>query len=361
MLQGRHVECDAGAVAVRTALPLLTLALLLFACSGGGGGASPAASTAPRHVSLLHASYDPTRELFEEVNRVFAQHELAEHQLEVEVRMSHGGSGRQARAVIDGLPADVVSLALAWDVDSIATQGQDLLAADWATRLPDHASPFYSTIVMVVRQGNPSGIHGFGDLVHGETQIVTANPRTSGGARWAYLAAYGWALRQPGGTEASATDFVRELFHRVPVLDSGARGASTTFAQNHIGDVLLTWENEAHMLLREMPGEHLEIVVPEESILAEPVVARIDGNARHDDVTEVADRYLQFLYTPEAQEIEAAHFYRVRDENVAARHASDLPDVHLFTIDAVFGGWAHAHATHFAEGATFDRITAAAP
>ena len=312
-------------------------------------------------MQLLHASYDPTRELFEQVNRAFSAHELADHQLAVEVQMSHGGSGRQARAVIDGLPADVVSLALAWDVDSIARQGQDLLATDWASRQPNRSSPFYSTIVMVVRQGNPHGIHGWGDLVQGPTQIVTPNPRTSGGARWAYLAAYGYALRQPGGTDASATEFVRELFHRVPVLDSGARGASTTFAQNHIGDVLLTWENEAHMLLREMPDAHLEIVVPTESILAEPVVARIDANAQHDGVTEVADRYLAFLYTPEAQEIEATHHYRVRDEAVSARHASELPSVHLFTIDEVFGGWNAAQAAHFAEGATFDRITTASP
>jgi sulfate transport system substrate-binding protein len=310
---------------------------------------------------LLHASYDPTRELFEEVNRAFAARELADHQLEVEVRMSHGGSGRQARAVIDGLPADVVSLALGWDVSSIASEGHDLLAADWASRLPHHASPFYSTIVMVVREGNPRGIRGWDDLVRGETQIVTANPRTSGGARWAYLAAYGHALRAPGGSDAAATDFVRELYRRVPVLDSGARGASTTFAQNHIGDVLLTWENEAHMLLAEMPDAHLEIVVPTESILAEPVVARIDANATHDGVADVADRYLRFLYTPEAQEIEATQHYRVRDEAVAARHASEIPALTLFTIDDVFGGWAAAQRTHFAEGGTFDRITTAAP
>ncbi|MFO0686012.1 MAG: sulfate ABC transporter substrate-binding protein [Sandaracinus sp.] len=342
---------------------LFSLGLLAAACSGGGSTPSATGAgsgAAPRHVTLLHASYDPTRELFEDVNRAFAAHELAEHQVAVEVQMSHGGSGRQARAVIDGLPADVVSLALAWDVDSIVTQGHELLPADWATRQPSHGSPFYSTIVMVVRQGNPRGIHGFGDLVHGETQIVTANPRTSGGARWAYLAAYGWALRQPGGTDASATDFVRELFRRVPVLDSGARGASTTFAQNHIGDVLLTWENEAHMLLREMPDAHLEIVVPEESILAEPVVARIDANAEHDGVTDVVDRYLAFLYTPEAQEIEASHFYRVRDEAALAHHAGELPSVRLFTIDEVFGGWSRAQATHFAEGGVFDRISAPA-
>jgi sulfate transport system substrate-binding protein len=340
-------------------------ALLLFLVSLGcsGGSSAPSGSSAPaelRHASLLHVSYDPTRELFEEVNTAFARVEREQHQLEVEVRMSHGGSGRQARAVIDGLPADVVSLALAYDVDAIAREAQ-LLPSAWIDRLPQHSSPFYSTIVMVVRRGNPRGIHGWGDLVQGETQIVTANPRTSGGARWAYLAAYGWALHQPGGTDESATTFVRELYHRAPVLDSGARGASTTFAQNGIGDVLLTWENEAHMLLAERAADGLEIVVPSESVLAEPVVAWLDRNAEANGNTELARRYLDYLYTPEAQEIAARHHYRVRDEAVAARHASEIPSLTLFTVDEVFGGWAHAHATHFAEGATFDRITAASP
>jgi sulfate/thiosulfate-binding protein len=328
------------------------------ACSGSasGGGAAPGAEL--RQVSLLHVSYDPTRELFEEVNTAFARVEREQHQLEVDVRMSHGGSGRQARAVIDGLPADVVSLALAYDVDALAREAQ-LLPTTWIERLPQHSSPFYSTIVMVVRRGNPRGIHGWGDLVTDETQIVTANPRTSGGARWAYLAAYGWALHQPGGTDASATELVRELYRRVPVLDSGARGASTTFAQNGIGDVLLTWENEAHMLLTEMADAGLEIVVPTESVLAEPSVAWIDHNVEANGTGELARRYLDYLYTAEAQEIAARHHYRVRDTAVAAAHVSELPTLTLFTIDETFGGWAHAHATHFAEGATFDRITTA--
>lgn len=334
----------------------LVASTLVLACSGS---AEPE-HAGLRHVSLLHVSYDPTRELFEDVNTAFARVERDEHQVDVEVRMSHGGSGRQARAVIDGLGADVVSLALAYDVDALAREAQ-LLPAGWIDRLPDRSAPFYSTIVMVVRRGNPHGIHGWGDLVHGETQLVTPNPRTSGGARWAYLAAYGWSLRQPGGSDATATDFVRELYRRVPVLDSGARGASTTFAQNGIGDVLLTWENEAHMLLAELPDAGLEIVVPDESILAEPSVAWVDHQVEADGTADVARRYCEFLYTTEAQEIAARHHYRVRDAAVAAAHAQDLPRVSLFTIDEVFGGWAHAHATHFAEGATFDRITEARP
>lgn len=331
----------------------------LFAASCADGAGSSSTEGALTRVSLLHVSYDPTRELFEEVNAAFARRERVEHQLDVDVRMSHGGSGRQARAVIDGLDADVVSLALAYDVDALAREAH-LLPTTWRDRLPEHASPFYSTIVMVVRRGNPRGIHGWGDVLRDDVQIVTASPRTSGGARWAYLAAYGWALRQPGGDDANATALVRALYEHVPVLDSGARGASTTFAQNEIGDVLLTWENEAHMLLEELPERGLEIVVPAESILAEPALAWLDHGAPQGERAGVARRYCEYLYTREAQEIAARHHYRVRDAAVAEAHEHELPSVSLFTVDDVFGGWTRAHAVHFAEGATFDRITAAA-
>jgi sulfate transport system substrate-binding protein len=270
--------------------------------------------------------------------------------------MSHGGSGRQARAIIDGLEADLASLALAWDVDALVREGQ-LLAPDWAARAPYRSSPWYSTIVFVVRRGNPRGVRDWSDLLRGEVQVITPNPRTSGGARWTYLALWGWALRQEGGSESSAEAAIRELYRRVPVLDSGARGASTTFARNGIGDVLLTWENEAHLLLAEHGDDGLEIVTPPSSILAEPPITVVDRNAERHGVRDVAEAYVRFLYEDEAQEIAARHHFRPRSEAVAARHRGELPELTLFTLEEVAQSWEAAQARHFAAGALFDRIS----
>jgi sulfate/thiosulfate-binding protein len=335
---------------------VLLSSVSMLACSSGSAPPAPA-SGGGGTVELLHVSYDPTRELFEEINTAFATRHRAATGTTVEVRMSHGGSGRQARAVIDGLEADVVSLALPWDVDALSREAQ-LLPATWATRLPDRSTPWYSTIVFVVRRGNPRGIHGWGDIVQGEVQIVTPNPRTSGGARWTYLAAWGWARRQPGGSEETATTLLRELYRRVPVLDSGARGSSTTFAQNGIGDVLLTWENEAYLLLAEHPSDGLEIIVPDASILAEPPVAWVDQNVERHHTQSVAEAYLRFFWEEEAQEIAARNHFRPRSEAVMARHQADFPHVTLFTVDDAAGGWDQAQTQHFAEGALFDRLTA---
>lgn len=314
--------------------------IVILICGCGGSGESR---------ELLHVSYDPTREIFEEINRDFASVEPG-----VTVRMSHGGSGRQARAVIDGLEADVVSLALPYDVDALRREAQ-LLPDAWIDRLPHRSTPWYSTIVFVVRRGNPKGIHDWGDLIRNDVGIVTPNPRTSGGARWTYLAMWGWALRQPGGDEASAERAVRELYRRVRVLDSGARGSSTTFARSRIGDVLLTWENEAHLLVAEHPEEGFEIVVPLASILAEPTVAWVDANVERHGTRALAERYVRFFYEDRAQEIAARHHLRPRDEGVLARHR--FPRVELFTVDEIAGGWERAHARHFADGALFDRIS----
>lgn len=326
---------------------------MLVACSGGtDSSAAPSAD-----VELLHVSYDPTRELFAELNTRYATlyHERTGGTLTV--NMSHGGSGRQARAVIDGLEADVVSLALPWDVDALAREGS-LLDARWAERLPQHSTPWYSTIVFVVRRGNPRNVHDWGDLVTGETAIVTPNPRTSGGARWAYLAAWGWALRQPNGNDESATALITELFRRVPVLDSGARGASATFARNGVGDVLLTWENEAHLLLAEHAADGLEIVIPTQSIRAEPPMTWVDDNVERHHTREVAEAYLRWFYEEEAQEIAARHHYRPSNDAVLARHRAELPEVRLFTIEETSTSWDEAQRRHFGDGGLFDRISA---
>ncbi len=272
--------------------------------------------------------------------------------------MSHGGSGRQARAVIDGLEADLVSLALAADVDALAREAQ-LVPADWATKLPHGGVPWFSTIVFVVRQGNPKNVRDWPDLVSGDVQVVMPNPKTSGGARWTYLAAWGSALHRSNGDEAQATAFVRSLLARVPVLDTGARGASVTFTQQRIGDVLLTWENEAYLLTRENPG--LEIVRPSESIRAEPVLAVVERNVQRHGTSEVARAYADFMYTADAQEIAAQHHFRAQDEQVATRHRSELPEVHLFTIADVGGDWARIHARHFENGALFDQMMEGRP
>jgi len=311
------------------------------------------AATTLAQTTLLNVSYDPTRELYQEFNAAFARYWLAKTGKPVTVRQSHGGSGAQARAVIDGLDADVVTLALAYDVDAVAATG--LIKPDWQKRLAQNSSPYTSTIVFLVRKGNPKGIKDWNDLVKPGIQIITPNPKTSGGARWNYLAAWGYALKQPGGSDAKARGFVAQVFKQVPVLDSGARGATTTFVERGIGDVLLAWENEAHLALDEAKDK-VEIIVPSISVLAEPPVAVVDKVVDRKGTRAVAEAYLQYLYTPEGQEIAAKHHYRPRDEKVAAKYASNFAKVKLFTVDDTFGGWQNAQKTHFSDGGTFDQI-----
>jgi sulfate transport system substrate-binding protein len=308
-------------------------------------------------VTLLNVSYDPTRELYQEFNAAFARHWKARTGETVTVRQSHGGAGKQARAVIDGLEADVVTLALAYDIDAIAEKAK-LFPADWQKRLPHNASPYTSTIVLLVRKGNPKGIKDWGDLVKPGVQVITPNPKTSGGARWNYLAAWAYALKQPGGNDATAKEFVKKLFANVPVLDSGARGSTTTFVERGIGDVLLAWENEAYLSIRELGPDKVEIVVPSLSILAEPPVTVVDKNVDKHGTRKVAEAYLQYLYTAEGQEIAAKNYYRPIDKAVAAKYAQQFSKVSLLTIDEVFGGWQKAQKTHFADGGIFDQILA---
>jgi sulfate/thiosulfate-binding protein len=304
--------------------------------------------------TLLNVSYDPTRELYQDFNTAFVKYWRQRSGKTVEVQQSHGGSSKQSRAVIDGLEADVVTLALAYDIDAVAESG--LLAKDWQQRLPQNSSPFTSIVVFVVRKGNPKGIKDWSGLVRPGIQIITPNPKTSGGARWNYLAAWAYALRQPGGTEAKARDFVTQLYRNVPVLDSGARGSATTFAQRGIGDVLLAWENEAFLAIKELGPDKVEIVVPSQSILAEPPVALVDRVVDKRGTRAVAQAYLEYLYTPEGQEIAAKNYYRPRLEAVAKKYASTFPKVSLATIDEIFGGWQKAQRTHFADGGVFDQI-----
>jgi sulfate/thiosulfate transport system substrate-binding protein len=307
-------------------------------------------------ATLLNVSYDPTRELYADLNGAFARAWQAKGGGAVEIRQSHGGSGKQARSVIDGLEADVVTLALAYDVDAIAAAG--LVAPGWAARLPHNSVPFASTIVFLVRKGNPKGIRDWPDLARPGIAVITPNPRTSGGARWNYLAAWGYALRQPGGSADTARALVAGIFRNVPVLDSGARGATNSFVQRGLGDVLLAWENEAHLVADELGAGRFEIVVPSVSILAEPPVAVVDAVVDARGTRDLARAYLDFLYTPEAQDIAARHHYRPRVPEAAAKHARSFAPVPLFSVDEVFGGWARAHREHFADGAEFDRIYA---
>jgi sulfate/thiosulfate-binding protein len=306
-------------------------------------------------VTLLNASYDPTRELYRDFNAAFARHWLAQTGQKVVVNQSHGGSGKQARAVIDGLEADVVTLALAYDIDAIAERA-GLLPRDWQSRLPDGSAPYTSTIVFVVRRGNPKGIKDWDDLVKPGVSVIAANPKTSGGARWVYLAAWGYALTRGGGDEAKAKDFVARLYRNVPVLDSGARGSTTTFAQRGIGDVLVAWESEACLLIAEQGRDAVQIVAPSLSVLAEPPVALVDRNADKHGTRAVAQAYLEYLYSPEGQEIAARHHYRPRSAEAARRHAAEFARLRLFTVDELFGGWRRAQAAHFADGALFDQI-----
>jgi sulfate transport system substrate-binding protein len=304
---------------------------------------------------LLNVSYDPTREFYEEYNRLFTQHWKATTGQDVIVNQSHGGSGKQARAVIDGLEADVVTLALAYDIDAIAQNG-GLLDKDWQSKFPDKSTPYTSTIVLLVRKGNPLGIHDWDDLIRPGVKVITPNPKTSGGARWNYLAAWGYALRKSGNNEQGARDYMKKLFANVPVLDSGARGSTTTFVQRGVGDVLIAWENEALLALKEFGSDKFEIVVPSETILAEPPVAVVDEVARKHGTEKVARAYLEYLYSPEAQDLAARYFFRPRLKSVADKYASVFPKVNTFTVLEGCGGWQKAQAKHFSDGGTFDQI-----
>ncbi len=313
-----------------------------------------AAGASAKTIELLNVSYDPTRELYADFNKAFAAYWKAKTGDDVTIKQSHGGSGKQARAVIDGLQADVVTLALAADVDALHNVAR-LIPADWQKRLPNNSAPYTSTIVFLVRKGNPKGIKDWDDLVKPGVGVVVSNPKTSGGARWSYLAAWGYAQRKTGSVD-KAREFVTALYHNVPVLDSGARGATTTFVQREIGDALLTWENEAYLALKEFGADKFEIVVPSVSILAEPTVSVVDKVAKKRGTEEVAKAYLDYLYSDEGQEIAARNFYRPRNPQVAAKYAANFAKLDLFTIDEVFGGWTKAQKTHFADGGVFDEI-----
>jgi sulfate/thiosulfate-binding protein len=305
-------------------------------------------------IKLLNVSYDPTRELYEEYNQAFAKHWKEKTGDDVTVKQSHGGSGKQARSVIEGLPADVVTLALAYDIDAIAEHAA-LLPKDWQTKLPHNSAPYTSTIVFLVKKGNPKNIKDWGDLVQDGVEVITPNPKTSGGARWNFLAAYGYALQANGNDEVKAAAYMKKLFEHVPVLDAGARGATMNFVQRQIGDVLITWENEAFLAKKEHGGDNYEIVVPSLSIKAEPPVAVVEANAEKHHTTAAATEYVTYLFSPEAQELAAKHFYRPSDELVAKKYADIFPIVAMKTIDD-FGGWKVAQAKFFADGGVFDQI-----
>ena len=324
-------------------LVLLAAAGMLAACS----------EQAADH-RLLNVSYDPTRELYQQINKAFADQQKALGN-NVTITNSHGGSGSQARSVIDGLQADVVTLALAADIDAIAKNGK-LLPADWQKRLPQNSSPYTSTIVFLVRKDNPKQIKDWNDLVKPGIQVITPNPKTSGGARWAYLAAWDYAAQQPGGNADKAKIFIASLYKNVPVLDSGARGSTVTFTKRGIGDVLLSWENEAYLVMKEAGGDAYQIVYPSRSILAEPPVAVVDKNVDRKQTRAIAEAYLNFLYSPQAQEIEAKNYYRPRDPQILAKYRNIFPDITLSTVDDAFGGWDKAQADHFGNGGVFDQI-----
>jgi sulfate transport system substrate-binding protein len=312
----------------------------------------PAASAAA--AELLNVSYDPTRELYQDFNAAFAKHWEAKTGEKVAIKQSHGGSGKQARSVIDGLPADVVTLALAYDIDEIAARGR-LLAKDWQKRLPHNSAPYTSTIVFLVRKGNPKGIRDWDDLVKPGVSVITPNPKTSGGARWNYLAAWGFALKKFGNEENKAKEFVAQLYRNVPVLDSGARGSTTTFVERGIGDAFISWENEAFLAVKELGPEKFQIVVPSMSILAEPPVAIVDKVVDKRGTRKIAQAYLEYLYSEEGQDIAGRNFYRPNDPKVGAKYTSQFPEIKLFRIDE-FGGWQKAQKTHFADGGIFDQI-----
>ena len=329
---------------------------LLGAAIAAAAVAAPRAAAPAAAVKLLNVSYDPTRELYDEYDKAFSAYWKTKTGEILTIHQSHGGSGKQARAVIDGLDADVVTLALAYDIDALAVQGK-LVPADWQKRLPDNSAPYTSTIVFLVRKGNPKNIRDWNDLIRPGISVITPSPKTSGGARWNYLAAWGWAMRQPGGNDATAEAFVRKLYHNVPVLDSGARGSTVTFVERGLGDVLLAWENEAYLAMKELGPHKFDIVAPSISILAEPPVAWVDQNVDEHRTRNAAEEYLRYLYSPTGQEIAAKHFFRPRDPGVAQRYAAQFQNIPvLLSIDADFGGWKKAQAIHFADHGTFDRI-----
>jgi sulfate transport system substrate-binding protein len=311
-------------------------------------------SSAFAQTSLLNVSYDPTRELYKDYNAAFAKHWQAKTGQAINFRQSHGGSGKQAMAVRDGLEADVVTLALAYDIDALVER--KLIPADWQTRFPNNSSPYTSTIVFLVRKGNPKAIKDWGDLARPGVGVITPNPKTSGGARWNYLAAWAWALKQPGGNEQKAKELVTAIFKNVPVLDSGARGSTTTFVERGLGDVLIAWENEAQLAVNEIGKDKFEIIAPSLSILAEPPVAVVDKVVEKHGTRLTAQAYLDYLYSEEGQNIAAKHYYRPRDAKVAAKYAAQFPKIKLVTIDDTFGGWQKAQKAHFADAGTFDQI-----
>ncbi len=342
----------AAASLAASAFGTLLGSLVLVGCSKP---AAVSASASARPVTLLNVSYDPTRELYEAVNKAFAAEWLATTGAQVTINQSHGGSGKQARAIIDGLQADVATLGLAYDLIELNRRAQ-LIPPDWATRLPNNSAPYTSTIVFLVRKGNPKNLRDWGDLIRPGVQVITPNPKSSGGARWNYLAAWAWALKQPGGDDATAKDFVHRLYKNVPVLDSGARGATVTFVDRGIGDVLLAWENEALLARQQLGLDKIDIVLPSLSILAEPPVTVVDKVVDRRGTRKLAEAYLAFLYTKQGQEIIAHNFYRPRDAEIAAKYASQFPPLKLVTIDDTFGGWEKAQATHFDDGGSFDQI-----
>ncbi|HEY2444609.1 MAG TPA: sulfate ABC transporter substrate-binding protein [Rhizomicrobium sp.] len=323
----------------------LAIAAALLLCCGASAA----------EIKLLNVSYDPTRELYQDINAAFAAKWKAKTGDDVTINQSHGGSGAQSRAVIDGLDADVVTLGLAYDIDAIADKAQ-LLPENWQTRLPENSTPYTSTIVLLVRKGNPKHIRDWSDLIRPGVEVITPNPKTSGGARWAYLAAWTYALKAPGGNPEKAKAFVARVYAHVPVLDAGARGSTTTFVERGIGDVLLAWENEAHLALKEQGSDKFAIVYPSVSILAEPPVALLDKNVDRHGTRKVAEAYLNFLYSKEGQEIEARDFYRPRNLPILAAHSNTFPNLPLHTIDEIFGGWRKAQAVHFSDGGVFDQI-----
>jgi sulfate transport system substrate-binding protein len=305
-------------------------------------------------VSLLNVSYDPTRELYQDFNKSFAEHWKKTAGQDVKVKQSHGGAAKQARSVIDGLQADVVTLALSYDIDEIAQRG--IIAKDWQKRLPNNSAPYTSTIVLLVRKGNPKNIKEWSDLARPGVSVITPNPKTSGGARYNYLAAWGYALKQPGGNEKTAQELLTKIYKNVPVLDSGARGSTTTFIEREIGDVLITWENEALLAIRELGPDKVQIVVPSLSVLAEPPVTVVDKVVDRRGTRKVAEAYLNYLYSDAGQELAGKHYYRPINEKIAAKYASQFPKVKLLTVDEIAGGWTKAQKTHFADGGTFDQI-----
>ncbi len=332
----------------------ISLGLLAFLCVAIAG-CEKSGPEMKKSIELLNVSYDPTRELYVDFNKAFAKDYKDKNNVDVIIKQSHGGSGKQARSVIDGLEADVVTLALAADIDSLQKNG-GLVAADWQKRLPDNSAPYTSTIVFLVRKGNPKGIKDWEDLIRPDVQVITPSPKTSGGARWNYLAAWGYALKKSGNDEAKAREFVTALYKNVPVLDSGARGATTTFTQRGLGDVLINWENEGYLSLKEFGADKFEIVYPPLSILAEPPVSVVDKVVDRHGTRPVAEAYLKYLYSPEGQEIAARNYYRPRMKEVADKYTDKFPKITLFTIDEVAGGWSQAQPKHFNDGGVFDQI-----